>query len=388
MIVADVYKGQFPAATLERRRESVFLAYLADYIGDPIARTLPVRAEPYVAPAGQLPAYLTGLLPEGRRLTALRRSLKVSADDELSLLLAVGADTIGDIRVVSAGTAPSEPDPIVDGWEDVDLAALFAHSIDAEYDRLAIPGVQDKVSGRMVSFPAATGEGPVIIKLNPPEYRDLVRNEAAMLDAAAATGLYRVPAHALVTDAHGNEGLVVTRFDREGSRRLPVEDGCQALARYPADKYNLDTIDVISGLSDWCSAPVVARLQLLARFLLSYLVGDGDMHARNLAIYQATSGLWEPTPVYDLVCTALYNDSTLAAPLNGGQSVRELGRRRFIEVAGELGVPPVAVEGMLNRYVPVIAAAAAEGLSSPSFGSFPTRRKVERMLVRRAKLLL
>ena len=209
-----------------------------------------------------------------------------------------------------------------------------------------------------------------------------------MLDAAAATGLYRVPAHALVTDAHGNEGLVVARFDREGLRRLPVEDGCQALARYPADKYNLDTIDVISGLCDWCSAPVVARLQLLARFLLSYLVGDGDMHARNLAIYQATSGLWEPTPVYDLVCTALYNDSTLAAPLNGRQSVRELGRRRFIEVAVELGVPPIAVEGMLNRYVPVIAAAVAEGLSSPSFGSFPTRPKVERMLARRAELLL
>ena len=44
------------------------------------------------------------LLPEGRRLGALRRAVKTSADDELSLLLAVGADAIGDVQVVPSGT--------------------------------------------------------------------------------------------------------------------------------------------------------------------------------------------------------------------------------------------------------------------------------------------
>jgi len=43
------------------------------------------RARP--SPAGALPSYFSGLLPEGRRLGALRRAVKTSADDELSLLL-------------------------------------------------------------------------------------------------------------------------------------------------------------------------------------------------------------------------------------------------------------------------------------------------------------
>jgi len=59
-----------------------------------------MSAEPVVRPGGALPAYFAGLLPEGRRLSALRRAVKTSADDELSLLLAVGADAIGDVQVV------------------------------------------------------------------------------------------------------------------------------------------------------------------------------------------------------------------------------------------------------------------------------------------------
>ena len=269
----------------------------------------------------------------------------------------------------------------------MDLGGLFAHSIDGDYDRLAIPGVQDKVSGRMVSFPAATGEGPVIIKLNPPEYRDLVQNEAAMLDAAAATGLYRVPAHALVTDAYGNEGLVVTRFDRKGSWRLPVEDGCQGLAHYPADKYNLDTIDVISGLSDWCSAPVVARLQLLARFCSHIWWGMGICTPETSPSTSQRRG--SGNRLRFTISFALLSTTTQRSPrhLMGVRVSESWGVAGSLRWRGSLG-SPVAVEGMLNRYVPAIAAAAAEGLSSPSFGSFPTRPKVERILARRAKLLL
>ncbi|MEA2024324.1 MAG: HipA N-terminal domain-containing protein, partial [Actinomycetota bacterium] len=87
---ADVYKAGVLAATLERFEDRVEFRYVEGYGGEAVAFTLPVTTMPVVAPARQLPPFFVGLLPEGRRLTALRRTLKVSADDELSLLLGVG----------------------------------------------------------------------------------------------------------------------------------------------------------------------------------------------------------------------------------------------------------------------------------------------------------
>src|SRR5262249_61698059 len=106
---ADVFKGGRHAATLTRTPNGIEFRYRADWIdagAPPVATTLPVTPEPVARPGGSLPAYFAGLLPEGRRLGALRRAVKTSADDELSLLLVVGADAIGDVQGVPSRTAP------------------------------------------------------------------------------------------------------------------------------------------------------------------------------------------------------------------------------------------------------------------------------------------
>ncbi len=390
--MSDVYKGDTLAGRLTRHPDRVEFTYLPGYRGEPVSTTLPVTTEPVISPAGQLPPFFVGLLPEGRRLSALIRALKTSADDEITLLLAVGGDTVGDVRVVAEGAAPGGAAPVVefDDPSQVDFDHLFRRSLGSAYDRAAIPGVQDKVSGRMITFPAAGRGGPVIVKLDPPEYPGLTANEDAML-TVAETARYPVPARFLATDTAGHRALIVARFDRSrvGSRpeRHPVEDGCQAMGRYPADKYLLDTVEVIRGLAERCSAPEVARLRLTERLLLSYLVGDGDLHARNFAIWRGPGGLWEPAPVYDVICTAVYGDSTLAAPLAGRERVREMGRNRFLEVCRLIGLPERAAILLLDRRLPVIAAAVAKTLEGPVFDRFPTRGKVARLLYRRAALL-
>lgn len=391
--VADVYKGNDRVGRLRRFDDRVEFSYLGGYEGEPVASTLPLTGRATVAPAGQLPPFFTGLLPEGRRLSALTRALKVSADDEMSLLVAVGADTVGDIRVVPEGEPAVDPEPVVgEDWNAVDLLELFNRSLGDAYDRTAIPGIQPKLSGKMISFPVAGASGAVIVKLDPPEYPHLTVNEAAMLAVADQAGGFAVPERLVVSDSVGTPGLVVSRFDRvatpERIHRLPVEDGCQVAGRYPADKYSLDTVAVIEALAGPCSAPPVVRLQLLERFLLSYLVGDGDLHAKNLAIWRAPSGLWEPAPVYDLVCTAVYGDTTLAAPLHGSTEVHELGRRRFLAVGTALGIPEAAVLRMLDRRVPAIARLVAEALEGSAFAGFSSLSKVKRFTSRRAERLL
>lgn len=100
---AYVLKDGVLAATLTRTEGAVEFAYETTYLesgGRAVATTLPLTDEPVRTVAGAVSAFFANLLPEGRRLTALRRSVKTSTDDELSLLLAVGADPVGDVQVL------------------------------------------------------------------------------------------------------------------------------------------------------------------------------------------------------------------------------------------------------------------------------------------------
>lgn len=91
-----------------------------------VATTLPVTTAAVATANGALPPFFAGLLPEGHRLTVLRTVAKTSLDDELTLLLAVGADVPGDVQVVPAGEKPAEPAALADTTkpEALDFAEL------------------------------------------------------------------------------------------------------------------------------------------------------------------------------------------------------------------------------------------------------------------------
>lgn len=108
---ATVFRQGIPAATLARTHSGTRFSYLPGYIGPAVATTLPLSDEPLERSGGAVPPFFAGLLPEGRRLSNVRRALKASPDDDLSLLLAVGADLIGDVQVFPEGIEPYEPTP-------------------------------------------------------------------------------------------------------------------------------------------------------------------------------------------------------------------------------------------------------------------------------------
>lgn len=178
VVQADVYKAGEHAGTLQRTSNGIEFRYLRSWIdaGKPaVATTLPVSAQPVLRPAGSLPSYFAGLLPEGRRLRALRRAVKTSADDELSLLLAVGADGIGDVQVVPSGVIPREVPPQValEAIGDIRFADLLAE-LGSRAQRSALPGVQDKTSAAMINLPVARAGERYILKLDPAEFKELV----------------------------------------------------------------------------------------------------------------------------------------------------------------------------------------------------------------------
>src|ERR1700677_466897 len=355
---ADVYKASVLAGTLRRLHDRTEFSYLPDYLDSAhqaVAWSLPLRAEAFIAPAAAVPAFFAGLLPEGRRLTALRRTVGTSADDEFSLMLAVGGDTIGDVQVVPAGDTPTAiTNPIVIGdFGEVVFADLFAQAIGQRPDRIALPGVQDKISGQMMNMPVQGRSAGYILKLNPPEFPHLVENEHFFFQAAARTRL-KLAEVELVHDRTGQPGLLVRRFDRvqeDGAvRLLAVEDACQVLGRWPGDKYVIPTEEAITGLARCCRAPGVAALELYRLLVFAYLSGNGDLHAKNLAIFHDKRGEWRVTPAYDLPSSAVYCDRTMALAIGG--KIRQQLSWAMLRTLGEaIGIPAKLAAQIIHEQV-------------------------------------
>lgn len=354
---ADVYKGGQLAAHLERSPGGIAFRYTPDWVnnaGPAVATTLPVTSTPVATTGGAVPAFFAGLLPEGRRLSALRRSVKTSADDELSLVLAVGGDAIGDVTIVPDGVEPAEVQPrlSVKDFTRVDFSQLLAE-LNINIDRVAIPGVQDKVSLAMLNLPVTRAGHRYLLKLNPPEFPHLVENEHFFLGAGHTSGLE--VAHAeLVRDAVGQPGLVVLRFDRvdgsNGDRSLAVEDGCQVLGLHPEAKYRIRIEDLLAKLCSLCDAPLPAARVFLGQIVFAYVTGNGDAHAKNFSILQDEHGRWGPSPAYDLPSSQPYGDHTLALSVAGKRDGNIPGKR-FVELGKGLGLP----ERASRRVVTTIA---------------------------------
>lgn len=283
-------------------------------------------------------------------------------------------------------SAPAVGDLIAVEEADVYKAGRLAGRL---VDRVGLPGVQVKVSAAMISAPVGTTSGPAILKLNPDGYPHLVENEHFFLGLAAESGL-AVPNHRLLPDRAGRLGLLVERFDRvvvpDGPpRRLAQEDACQVLGRYPAAKYRFTFQAVATGLAAAVEVAGGSRPLALRRVLetaaFSYVIGNGDLHGKNLSIRQAPSGFWEVTPADDLLSTQPYLgwQDPMSLPMYG--RANRLTRRWWLEAAQRLGLAERAMTRSLDR----IVSAVRNGLDGlPEIGlEEPTTNRLRDLIDRR-----
>lgn len=386
---ADVYKAGTLAGHLAREADgTINFDYTDDYVVrsetdfPAVATTLPRQADSVSSSGGALPAFFAGLLPEGHRLTVLRAAVKTSLNDELTLLLAVGGDAPGDVQVVPGGTVPSDPNPVA---RFTDSGGLDFTELADALDLHALPGVHNKVSASMLSAPLAMSDGRYILKLESSEYPSLVRNEALHLVAARALKIPVADAR-IITDLFGRHALLVTRFDRQrqpsGSwLRLPLEDATQVLNLPPSAKYQVSTEAAISALANLCAAKPVAIRNLYLQFVYSWLTGNGDLHAKNISVLASPAGPWKISPVYDVPCTLLYGDDSLALTVAG--KTKNLKARHFAELAHTIGLPPKAAEAANAR---ALRAAEAADLTTLGLTGSPLNGAVRELTFRRREL--
>lgn len=361
---ADVFRGTERVGVLERTNDGCTFSYtdafFASHRETPggIARQFPWATQRFEQRGDNLHAFFAGLLPEGLRLKAIVDGLKTSESDLFSLLLATGSDTVGDIAVVAEGEQPTDAATLNATPSAETFRELWARSLATTRFGPTVGGVQNKLSPGTMPLPITglSRRKAYLLKLTPEHLPRLVENEFFFMRCAHACGL-KVAKCELVHDREGERALLVERFDRRWHRetktleRLHQEDVCQLLNRFPQDKYRLGCAQVSEAL-EACTAPVVARALFIERLAFSYVIGNGDLHARNVSVTQGNAGL-AMSPGYDLLTTLPYGDRRMALEFEGRDD--HFKRHDFVAFGERHGVAAAWTEKRLSQLTAKLA---------------------------------
>lgn len=355
-----IYRGSVFAGTLNRTQQGCQLKLSDDFLNNDkySGLTYQIKKPKFAVQYNgvNLPPFFAGLLPEGLRLKALVKELKTSEDDLFSLLAVIGERSVGDIYTLSEQKKNLTQD--LPKLKDIDFYELFSDHLQSGFmnaNNEGFAGVQEKISASMISFPIRLAKKNkfYILKLNPTDKPNLVYNEFQSLNLAKKCGL-TVNNSKIVYDKNNNPGLLVERFDRVFNKKenkvikVHQEDACQFLGRYPADKYRLSFEDICEGIKEHSTAPSIEILKAIQLYLFSYLIGNGDLHAKNISLQTSeTNGRIQLTPTYDIICTYIYADKRMALKVRGRDT--NIKRKYIIQLAQQFGINERSINQTIDK---------------------------------------
>jgi serine/threonine-protein kinase HipA len=274
--------------------------------------------------------YFQNLLPDNEQiLERIARRYKVGATDPNALLREIGRDCVGALQILPAGEAPpEEPEMQYEVLSEADVARLVRAvvsstqsgdgGLDDDDFRISIAGAQEKTAllywaGQWCRPLGATPTSHILklplglIGNMQIDMRHSVENEWLCSKLVAAFGIPIAPCDMLRFE--DQKVLAVERFDRSVWQekvlvRIPQEDMCQASGVSPILKYESDGgpgVDTIMNLLMRSRNPATDRFQFFMAQLLFWMLCATDGHAKNFSIFLRPQGLFEMTPLYDVI---------------------------------------------------------------------------------------
>jgi serine/threonine-protein kinase HipA len=333
---------------------------------------------------GKLPPFIAGLLPEGWLdrvlpgrderdilLSGRRYMSNVAIVNDLANLAVIHADFLTSPlrkwtkRGLFTGQylGPGR-NQITDSFE-TQVAKLYQ---DADTPRLS--GVQIKAPMHLSSkgeLVEATGRSFTHI-LKPGGtggFETLPVVEWFCLDLARRVG-FNVPSFALVTMPEGlPPALLVERFDirtkPQSGTLYCLEDFCSLLDVGSEAKYEATIERVARALRPISTDPEQDLLALFRRALFAWLVADGDMHLKNMALLKTAEAgdtafrVIAMAPIYDVVTTRVFptlKHDRMALKLNGKDD--RLRRTDFTTLGRTIGLSAERA----NQAIDMLAASA------------------------------
>ncbi|MBC1183273.1 MAG: type II toxin-antitoxin system HipA family toxin [Brevundimonas sp.] len=306
---------------------------------------------PLVRPTrpGSLPPFIESLLPEGWLAEIL------DARDERELLR-TGRRYMSNIAIVSDPAELAEVTPdvlqgrlaqhiddgVFTGRYEGPTRRSLEESFQANLAKLFASRDTPRLSGIQIKAPMCLTTGGELIPstgapfthiLKPAGtngFEDLPIVEWMGLALARAAG-FETPDAALVPMPDGmRPALVVERFDirrtDNDARRYALEDFCSILELPPLRKYEGSIERTARGLRPLSTQPAQDLEILYRRAVFAWLIADGDMHLKNLALLKIADPGSEHfdevrfAPVYDAVTTRIFpglDNDQMALTLNG-----------------------------------------------------------------------
>ncbi|RZL64664.1 MAG: type II toxin-antitoxin system HipA family toxin [Variovorax sp.] len=275
----------------------------------------------------ELPPFFQNLLPEGVFRRFVADEAQIDPMDHMAMLAACGKNLPGAVTAEWEDIPRATLQRLVTQNQDALEASVWAEPFQ---DALSISGVQPKIGvnkdaqGRFVGR-TSRGDAAIIAKLPSSDYARMPQLEHLGMSLARLAGVdvcqfELAPLAALAAphrydlgDELAGQFLAVTRFDRESSnsnkrdRRIHFEDFAQVFGRPPEQKYAesyLAIAAVLLGLPR-CGEPAVH--ELLRRIEVNELLGNADMHLKNLGLLYRDRHHAQLAPAYDITSTLLYN---------------------------------------------------------------------------------
>ena len=223
---------------------------------------------------------------------------------------------------------------------DIDRAKLHTVAL-AMVGKTTLSGVQRKVSlglsADRLTLRVSVEGTQYVLKPASDVFPELPLNELLTMRIAQRAGV-EIPPCGLVPLADGSEAYIVRRFDRDDLGKLRQEDFCQLTETPPADKYSGSAERCAKVVRAFATEPGVELARLFRWSVVSWWLGNGDLHLKNFSLLCGRDGRTRLSPAYDLVCTQLYiPDDPLALPVGGLRS--RLDRADWLRYGAYCGLP-------------------------------------------------
>ena len=328
---------------------------------------------------GKLPPFILSLLPEGW----LERVLKES--DERAVLRSGKRYTSNITICTKAADLDALPaDILVSRLDDFKASGIFTgtyagpsrgdieQSFEEKLARLYANADTPRLSGVQIKAPMFLGEdGKLVPSIGLPFTHILKPAGTSGFQAlpvieflAMALGRHAgldAPPTALTAMPNGMPpALIVERFDirtsADDTRRLALEDLCSVLDLPPEAKYDGTIERIARAVRPLSIDPEADLLLVLKRALFAWLIADGDMHLKNLAllkIAQPDAHSFESVrlaPLYDAVTTVVFpglEHDRMALKLNGKDS--RLRRADFLKMSATAGITATAANRAIQQ---------------------------------------
>lgn len=254
---------------------------------------------------------------------------------------------------------------IADFWEedtpvlelDYELSQIEDLAKENIAQRIIVTGVQPKLS---LGFTEENAQNRLTIVgalngryiLKPPFqlYPQMPEIEALSMLLTQACGIATVP-FLLIPLKDGSLAYLTKRIDRNvNGEKYPMEDACQFTERLTEHKYRGSYEQIAKGILRYAQNPLLETVKFYQQVIVSFLIGNNDMHLKNFSIIANDNKHYELSPAYDMVAVKLLipeDQEELALNLNGKK--RKLKREDFNEAMLKAHIPKKAIENLWKR---------------------------------------